>query len=158
MNVEKNRVYTLARLTMVAIACLAVANIAWVLLDKSFDFVAMPALTEIVMMVEIAIYDASGPLYMMILLGAVIAALLAVYAVCGLRAKKSDKSFTVGFVFYVVDYVFRLYLILMDTYPDTGRGNEPVMLAVRALIPTAILVILIVGKVSRNKQKQEETV
>lgn len=154
---KENKAYAVARLTMVLIAFLGIANIVWVLFDKSFDFVALPALAEIVMLIEIALYDMNGPLYMMILLGIVIAALLAVYAVCGWLAEKRGKWFTVGLVFYVVDFVFRLYLTWMDTYPD-ARGGQPAMIVVRALIPTAILVILIVGMVNRNKSGKKEII
>ena len=147
-----NRAYTFARLTMVAVALLAVANIAWVLVYNNVDFVATPALVEILMLVELSLYnDAIGSTAMLLAFGAVIAALTALYALCGLLAKKREKWFTVGFVFYVVDYVFRLYLLLMDTYPDTGRGDQPVMIVVRVLIPTAILAILIVGMVQKKK-------
>lgn len=147
-----NRAYTFARLTMVAIALLAVANIAWVLYYNNIDFVATPALVEILMLVELSLYnDVIGSTSLLFALGAGVAVLTVLYALCGLLAKKRAKWFTVGFVLYAVDYVFRLYLLLMDTYPDTGRGDQPVMIVVRILIPTAILAILIVGMVQKKK-------
>lgn len=147
-----NKAYTFARLTMVAIALFAIANIAWVLVYNNVDFVAAPALVEILMLVELSLYnDAIGSTSLLILFGAIIAVLIAIYVLCGLLAKKRAKWFTVGFVVYVVDYVFRLYLTVVDTYPDTGRGNQPVMIVVRVLVPTIILAILIIGMVQKKK-------
>ena len=147
-----NKAYTFARLTMIAIALFAIANIAWVLVYNNVDFVAAPALVEILMLVELSLYnDAIGSTSTLILFGAVIAALVAIYVLCGLLAKKRAKWFTIGFVVYVVDYVFRLYLTVVDTYPDTGRGNQPVMIVVRVLVPTILLAILIIGMVQKKK-------
>lgn len=149
MNSQK--AYTFARLTMVAVALLAIANITWSLLDNNNDFAAVPAIAEILMLIEMALYnDAIVSLSVVALVGLAIAAILAVYIVCGLLAKKQGKWLTVGFVFYAVDYIFRLYLTLLDTYPDNGIVNHPVMLVVRILIPTAILVILIIGMIHKK--------
>lgn len=146
------RWYTAARLALMAVALLSVANCVWVLVDKSFDFVATAAIPEILMMIEIALYADGAPLYLQLLFGAAVVALLVFYLLCGLLGKKRGGWMKAGCVFYIADYVFRLYLFVMDTY-ETARGNDLLMIVVRLLIPTALLVVIIMGLVAKKKLK-----
>ncbi len=147
VRTKQQTAYDIARLAWLAMAALTAANIGIGLISGEFTFVATAAVPEIVSLVGLWSYAASWPLYITILCGVAVVLCLAVYVLCWALSKKRIGWLTAAVVLYAIDYVFRLYLLVCDLM-DCANW---LMLAVRILIPTAILVLLIRGRVAVKK-------
>ena len=145
---EYQKTYTAARWTLLIATVVSVVNLVWVLIDKSFEFIACLAIPEVLALVEIALYSVQAPLFWQIVLVAVIVLLLLVYFLSWQFAKTKSRWMAIGGILFVVDYVFRLYLLAMDLMG--GREDLGIIL-LRILIPTVGLVLVVRGLIARKK-------
>ena len=144
---EYQKMYTAARWALLVAVIATAVNLVWILIDKSFDFIVCLALPEVLALVEIALYSLKAPLFWQIVLVAVLVALLLLYFLIWQFAKAKPRWLTIGCVLYVIDYVFRLYLLAMDLM---GGRNDLGMILIRILLPTVGLVLIVRGLSARK--------
>lgn len=151
-RMEYEKMYTVARWTLLMVALVSAVNLVWILIDKSFNFIATAAIPEVLTLVEIALYSLKAPLFWQIVCIAVTAAVLIFYFLCWQFAKAKPRWMLIGGIVYLVDYAFRLYLLGMDLL---GGRDDLVMILLRVLIPTVALVTVIRGLIARAKLKTQ---
>jgi hypothetical protein len=144
---EYQKMYTAARWALLVAVIATAVNLVWILIDKSFNFIVCLALPEVLALVEIALYSLKAPLFWQIVLVAVLVALLLLYFLIWQFAKAKPRLMTIGCVLYVIDYVFRLYLLAMDLM---GGRNDLGMILIRILLPTVGLVLIVRGLSARK--------
>ena len=145
---EYQKVYTAARWALLVALIATVVNLVWILIDKSFEFVACLAIPEVLSLVEIALYSLSTPLFWQIVLVTVLVAVLLVYFLSWQFAKNKPRWMMIGGILYVVDFVFRLYLLVMDLMG--GRDDLGIIL-IRFLLPTVALIFVVRGLSAKAK-------
>ncbi len=145
---EYQKMYTAARWALLMATVATAVNLVWILVDKSFEFIASLAIPEVLALVEIALYSLKAPLFWQIVLIAALVGMLLVYFLSWQFAKAKPRWMIVGGVLFLVDYAFRLYLLAMDLL---GGRDDLVLILLRILIPTVALVLVIRGLAARTK-------
>ena len=138
-----------ARWALLLMLILTVANLAWVLIRGNTEFVATAAIPEVVTLTGILGYVLDWPLYILILCGFVVAAVLVTYFLCWFYGKKRDGAMTTALIMYCVDYVARMYLLVCDIM----EARSWMMILFRVALPTAFLIAMIRGEIARRKRK-----
>lgn len=143
---------TVARWALLLTALLSAINLAWIVYDGTFAFIATAAIPELLAHIEIILYLQSAPLFWQILCVGAIVVLLLLYTLCGLISKQRRGWLITGSILFFVDYVVRLYFLYADLL---GGRDDLGLILIRILIPTVVLVALILGVIAYGKLKKK---
>lgn len=138
-----------ARSGLLIMLLLTVANLATVVLMKSETvFVFAAAIPEIALSVLMgAYYSPEQPLYLMILAGAVLAAVLVLYFLCWLFCKKKPRWMTLSLILFAVDCAALIVWLLVALYEvnTTGGDIDLIVTTLRLLFSGWVLYYLVRG-------------
>ena len=155
-DVELQKTYekrvTAARWALLLTALFSAINLAWVVYEGTFAFVATAAIPELLTHIEIILYLQDAPLFAQILCVGAIVILLLLYTLCGLISKQRRGWLITGGILFFVDYVVRLYFLYADLL---GGRDDLGLILIRVLIPTAMLILLILGLNAYGKLKKK---
>lgn len=147
-NCEK--LYRLSRLALIGMVVMSVLNIGLLALNVIADFVTTAAIPEVIALLGMMLYALDAPLYIVILCGIFIFLLLFAYFSCWAFSGKRGGWLTAAVILYGIDYVVRLYLLVCDIY----AAESLILIVARMLFPTAVLVLLVLGRIARRKLQE----
>ncbi len=155
-DVELQKIYekrvTVARWALLLTALFSAINLAWVVYDGTFSFIATAAIPELLAHIEIILYLENAPLFWQIVCVGATVVLLLFYTLCGLISKQRRGWLVTGSILFFVDYVVRLYFLYADLL---GGRDDLGMILIRILIPTVLLILLILGLGAYGKLKKK---
>ncbi len=147
-NCEK--LYRLSRLALIGMVVLSAVNLGLLAFNVVVDFVTTAAIPEVIALLGMLLYALDAPLYIVILCGVVIFLFLFAYFSCWAFSGKRGGWMTAAVILYGIDYVVRLYLLVCDIY----AAESLILMTVRMLFPTAVLVLLVLGRIARRKLRE----